>query len=487
MSSDRNLDLMDPATGSIVIPQNVTKIGAGAFRDVPGLRSIVIPGTVKEIGAYAFSGNPTLENIIIEEGVETIDVYAFQDCIALRTIKIADTVSKIGDSCFQGCSSLVEINFPNALDKISKRMISGCYSLTEIEITEGIEIIEWAAFEGCSNLVKVKIPSTVVTIGEDAFAGDIKLTNIEISPNNENYSFSNSMLMSKDGKKLYYVIPSTTNINIPETVESIEAGALTRYPQRAVLNITKNVKNFEATFENNSIYQINVVEENPYFKSLDGNLYSRDMTILYRYTKNEISFVMPNSVKKVITRAFRVNDNLSNLTLSDNLEEIGEFVFYRTKITNLKLGAKVKSITTSTFTGKDINITISNENLNFKTEDGTLILSQDGKRLVAVSKNLSTYNIPSSVETIGKSSFYSETNLKEINLSENIKKIEASAFDACAGLEKIEIQSSIQEIQTAAFSRCNSLKEIILNKEENSTAGAPWGCPYGLRAVFWKK
>jgi len=50
MSSNTNLDLMDKATGTIIIPQNVTKIGDGAFRDLTGLRSIVIPGTVKEIG-----------------------------------------------------------------------------------------------------------------------------------------------------------------------------------------------------------------------------------------------------------------------------------------------------------------------------------------------------------------------------------------------------------------------------------------------------
>ena len=50
MSSEQNLYLMDEATGTITIPETVTKIGAGAFRNVTGLRSIVIPGTVKEIG-----------------------------------------------------------------------------------------------------------------------------------------------------------------------------------------------------------------------------------------------------------------------------------------------------------------------------------------------------------------------------------------------------------------------------------------------------
>lgn len=49
------------------------------------------------------------------------------------------------------------------------------------------------------------------------------------------------------------------------------------------------------------------------------------------------------------------------------------------------------------------------------------------------------------------------------------------------------IQSNIENIATNAFTRCNSLKEIIIDKKEGEISGAPWGCPYGLRAVFWNK
>ena len=34
----------------------------------------------------------------------------------------------------------------------------------------------------------------------------------------------------------------------------------------------------------------------------------------------------------------------------------------------------------------------------------------------------------------------------------------------------------------------NDVKEIKIDKKElEGPTGAPWGCPYGLRAVFWKK
>ncbi len=303
MSSNTNLDLMDKATGTIIIPQSVTKIGNGAFRDLEGLRSIVIPSTVKEIGDYAFSGNPTLENVVIEEGVEEIGAFAFERCTALKTIKIADSVSYIGSSCFHACSSLVEINFPRLLKTVPYRMLSACVLLSEIQLSEGIETIGSGAFEGCSSLTKLTIPSTVTKIDGSAFQYDIKLVNIEISKDNNYYTFSNSSLMSKDGKKLYYILSNTSIINIPETVENIETGALMGYSIASVLNISKNVRSINTTFSGN-ITKINVAEENSYFKSDNGNLYNKDMTTLIKYTQNEKTFVMPDTVIRIKIYAF---------------------------------------------------------------------------------------------------------------------------------------------------------------------------------------
>ncbi len=485
MSSNTNLDLMDEATGTIVIPQNVTKIGDGAFRDVTGLRSIVIPSTVKEIGEHAFSGNPTLENVVIEEGVEKIGAFAFESCSALKSIKIADSVSVIGRTCFSKCASLVEIKFPKALKAIPSRMLESCKALTKLEIPEGIETIDTYAFSECTNLKTITIPSTITNIVGNAFQYTGKLTNIEISKENNTYTFSNSSLMSKDGKKLYYVISNTAEINIPETVECIEVGALSGYSQRAILNIPKGVKTIRTTFENNNITQINVAEENEYYKSLDGNLYNKDMTALYRYTRDEEIFRMPDTVKAIMEKAIAYKSNLSQLILSSNLERIGNFAISSSSITQLYLGEKVNYLSTSSF--GSVNVTISEDNPNLKTEDGTLILSKDGKRLVAVTKNLTTYDIPSSVEIIATNAFYAKTNFKEITLPKNIRNIENSAFDFSINLQKVTIQSNIENIATNAFSRCNSLKEIIIDKKEGEISGAPWGCPYGLRAVFWKK
>ncbi len=485
MSSDRNLELMDEATGTITIPQNVTKIGEGAFRDVSGLRSIVIPGTVKVIGDNAFSGNPTLEKVVIEEGVEKIGSAAFQSCSALKSIKIADSVSIIGESCFRACSSLVEINIPSSTKELAYRVLEST-KISEIILPEGVEKIQSSAFQTCTELTRVVIPSTVNMIVGTAFNSTPKLKNLEISPDNENYSFSDSVLMSRDGKNLYYILPNISEINIPETVENIKGGALEAHSQQAVLNISKNVKSIETVFSR-LITRINVVDDNPYFKSADGNLYNKDMTIIYRYTQNQTSFVIPNTVKRIMRQAFTNRYNLAQLTLPENLEIIDDWVFSGTKINRLDIPAKVKKFTALCFIGIG-SVTISEQNDNYRAEqNGTVILSKDGKVLVALLQNLAEYNIPSSIETIESYAFYNKSNLKEIKIHEGVKVIKTSAFNYTNQLQKIQIPSTIEIIGANAFFECYNLKEIIIDKKEGEVQGAPWGCPYGLRAVFWNK
>ncbi len=487
MSSDRNLELMDEATGTITIPQNVTKIGEGAFRDVAGLRSIVIPGTVKEIGNNAFSGNPTLQNVVIEEGVERIGAYAFQQCSALKTMKIADSVIGIGSDCFAQCTALTEINFPKGLTTIPYEMLMGCNSLTELLIPEGIQKIDSFAFRNCYKVKKITIPSTVNNIIGNAFTAMSSLNNIDISEENKTYSFQDNVLMSKDRKTLHYVLTNSKTINIPPTVEVIESGALSSFIYNVELIISENVKKINSGFSEN-IVKITVTDANEYYKTVDGNLYSKDMTTLYRYTQNQSSFDMPNTVKHIAGNAFQSRYNLTQLNLSENLESIMSWVFSGTRITQLYLPSKVNGINTQAFGGVNIAVTIAEDNPNYKTEDGALILTKDGKATVATSNTLETYNIPSSVETIGSGTFYYRGgNFKEIVMPNNVKNIEESAFFRALSLSKIEIPSTIQNIGAGAFNECNNLREIIIDKKEGSISGAPWGCPYGLRAVFWKR
>ena len=95
-----------------VIPEGVTEICAGAFRNCKELRNVVIPEGVTVIGDFAFCGCENLERITIPDSVREIGVGAFRDCWVLESVEIPDSVIKIGCDAFRNCERLYTVMRP---------------------------------------------------------------------------------------------------------------------------------------------------------------------------------------------------------------------------------------------------------------------------------------------------------------------------------------------------------------------------------------
>ena len=164
VASDGNLLLVDNS-GTLKIPESVTKIGEGAFSNtsldgIP-LKKIIIPSTVKEIGANAFAYNTTLEEVEIEDGVEKVGAKAFIDCISLKKITFPDSVIEIGAACMSGCRNLASIKFSKNIMKIEGNVLNNCFSLEQIEIPEKVTYIGSYAFASCTGVKEINIPASV--------------------------------------------------------------------------------------------------------------------------------------------------------------------------------------------------------------------------------------------------------------------------------------------------------------------------------------
>ncbi len=85
-----------------IIPNSVTKIGNGAFKECYPLQSITIPNSVTSIGDEAFSGCESLQSVTIPNSVTKIGDYAFDGCKYLLSVTIPNSVTKIGDYAFGG-------------------------------------------------------------------------------------------------------------------------------------------------------------------------------------------------------------------------------------------------------------------------------------------------------------------------------------------------------------------------------------------------
>ena len=161
----------------VVIGEEVTTIGSGAFYDCSGLTSIDIPNTVTTIESVAFHGCTSLTSVEIPNSVTTIEYGAFDDCTSLASVTFHCAEIKDG---FSQNTSIQEIIFGDEVEKIGYSAFSGCTGLTSITIPNSVTSIGNSAFYYCSGLTSVTIPSSVTSIESYAFSDCTNLTSIVI-------------------------------------------------------------------------------------------------------------------------------------------------------------------------------------------------------------------------------------------------------------------------------------------------------------------
>ena len=248
---------------TLVIPEEVKRIGKRAFYECGTLTSVTIPKSVTSIGDWAFSGCSGLKSITIPDSVTSIDEGAFSGCSGLKSITIPDSVTSIGWGVFYGCSGLTSITIPFVGEKmdgtentrldhifvvdvpdslkeviitggkdIDEMAFLGCSGLTNITIPDSVTSIGGSAFWGCSGLKSVTIPDGVTSIGEGAFRGCSGLTSVTIG--NGATSIGDWAFDGCSGLK---------SITIPDSVTSIGEGAFSDCDGLTSVTIGNSVTN----------------------------------------------------------------------------------------------------------------------------------------------------------------------------------------------------------------------------------------------------
>lgn len=213
------------ASGDVVIPDGITKIGDYAFRNCPGLTSVTIPDSVTEIGGLAFEICTSLTEVTIPENVESIGYGAFSNCSGLADIKLPDSLTYIGGNAFYGTPWLAEqaqpviingmlvdyssasgdVIIPDGVTLICGNAFSNCTDLIGVIIPNSVTSIDYGAFSYCSNLASVNIPDGVTEIGVCAFEACSSLTSITIPDS-----------VTEIGDNAFYICPNLTNVTIPQ-------------------------------------------------------------------------------------------------------------------------------------------------------------------------------------------------------------------------------------------------------------------------------
>ena len=516
-----------PYSGNVNIPSQVTYSGVTytvksidyeAFRNCNTLISVTIPNSVTFIGTSAFYGCSSLTSVTIPNSVTSITSLAFYGCSALTSVYIPNSVTEIGINAFKGCSSLASITIPRSVNRIYEGAFEGFRGIFNIQdlaawckmsvsltifdskprlyvngvkiehlvIPSGVTSISNNAFSFFSGLTSVTIPNSVKTIGSYAFWGCSGLKTV-IS------EIENPFTINSD---VFYGIPSNATLIVPK-------GKKSAYQSAAGWNQFSNIVEAggSTTLTDNGI---NFALKNDGTLEVIGlNAWTTIADILSDVTIGGKTY----RVTSIKAWAFEGRSDLQYLSIPWTVTSIGEYAFIDcgSNITvniadpecwcQMQLGNEHASPLSSA--GRVLVHDIETTRIDIP-ETVTSI----GKFTFYQCRKINSLNIPSSVIFIGSSAFEDCTGLTALTLSEGLQSVGGSSFEGCTGLKSLTIPSTVNTIKLNAFKNCKGLTDVYCYAQtvpntddtafdgtpiESATLHVPRGCSGAYKAMApWK-
>lgn len=276
---------------------------------------------------------------------------------SLTTYSIPNSVTKLGDYAFESANKLQSISLPASLSTIGEWNFLSEPSLKKFVVASGnthfysdksgalynYDRTTLIHFPSGSNLSSYEIPATVETLEIGAFEWTKNLTTLTFAVGSNLKTISP---FAFDGS-------SVTEINIPDHVDQIQSYALAY---------------------NQELATINVSAKNPTFTSIDGVLFTKDLTQILQYpaARASSSYAIPNSVTTIGGFAFTYTKYLKSIEMN-SVTTLSEYSFYlNSSLTSLTLNDSMISIGESAFSDNYSLCEISYANSTITTTRPTL-------------------------------------------------------------------------------------------------------------------
>ena len=271
----------------------------------------------------------------------------YSHVLSVKAVVVNEGVTGIGQCAFMDCSGLTSVTISNSVTSVGGAAFIRCASLTSVTIPNSVTSIGVNAFQSCSSLTSVEIPNSVTSIGDFAFNLCSGLTSVTIS---------NSVTYIAEG-----VFSDCENLT-----------------------------------------SINVDTDNPKYCSVDGVLFTKNITNLKQYPAGKQgAYTIPSNVTYISPNAFRWCIGLTSVEIPNSVTRIGD----------------------NAFSG---------------------------------CSGLTSVTIPNSVTNIGLQAFYYCNSLTSIEISESTTSIDKYAFQECSGLISVtNYATEPQAIDSTTFANVN--------------------------------
>ena len=296
--------------------------------------------------------------------------------------------------------------------KVTKTL-RGAYS-----IKEGTRIICKLAFWGRSSLSEIVIPSSVTSIGNSAFSDCSSLSEVVIPSS-----------VTRIGDSVFWYCRTLSDIVIPSSVTRIGDSAFFYCSSLSNIVIPSSVTSIG------------------------------DSAFFYCSSLSEV--VIPSSVTSIGNSAFSNCSSLSEVVIPSNVTSIGDGAFVGcSSLKYISIPKSVICLYGNPFADWDGKLKCLSP--NFIYEDDVLFNKDKSKIISFRNQNIESYVIPSSVTSIGDSTFRSCCSLSDIIIPSSVTRIGNYAFLNCRSLSEVVVPSSVTSIGKNAFEGCSSLSEIVI-------------------------
>ncbi|MBD5190708.1 MAG: leucine-rich repeat domain-containing protein, partial [Bacteroidales bacterium] len=366
-------------TDPVSIPEGITTIGEGAFKDRKDITEVIFPTSLTEIEREAFAGSG-IKSVTVPDNVTSIGEGAFSGCTALTSVVLGKGLTEVGEGAFEGCDKISKSMYPEGLGKspfpgsvpavpynpedeltvdvngfittpdkdengnvIGVKLVfvpvsagSGAGENGTYTIPDGVTSIGAGAFAGCDNITKIVVPETsqLKSIGAGAFEGCGNLSEVDLSA---------SKNLTEIGEGAFKGT-SITEITLPESLEKIGGGAFEGTKITSVV-VPDNVKEIgEGAFKGCS--ELATVKVGKNVETIGGGSFEGCEKL------TEVDLSENKTLTEIGEGAFK-GTSITEIELPETLEKIGGGAFEGTKITSVVVPDNVKEIGEGAFKGCD--------------------------------------------------------------------------------------------------------------------------------------
>ena len=321
---------------------------------------------------------------------------------------------------------------------------------TDIRIPEGVSEISSNAFTN-AHLTSVWIPASVRTIDDSAFAGQ-PLTQVTFQDEDAHPSQLETI-----GDRAFAYTP-LESVSLPRSLKTAGLETFSDMAKLRSVHVGPNVQAdglFAAFARTPLLESIEVDAANQNYQSLDGVLYTKDLTHLATYPQAKNSggsYTVAEETAFIDEGAF-ASAQITSVTLPSHLRNVGKGAFVGARITSLTLPDAFESMDDTAFwyMSKLERVDLGGATMlpdsafRYDRALAEVNFRPDLNRLAEVgdyafdTTALTSATLPDSVTSIGKGAFSNDTALTSLHLGSGIASIGESAFVGSNNLASLTV------------------------------------------------